>query len=65
MRHTEDRVEPLEEGLAVDEVEALARVTAEVTDDEVHVAGGAANERVERALQDTPPSATCATTNSR
>ena len=47
---TEDRVEPLEEGLAVDEVEALARVAAEVADDEVHVARAAADVRVEGAL---------------
>ena len=39
-------VEALEEGLAVDEVEALAGVTAEVADDEVDGVGVATDGRV-------------------
>ena len=62
VRDVEDVVEPLQERVAVDEVEALTRVAAKVADDEVHVAGGAADKRVERAL-DTPSSATCAINN--
>ncbi len=40
-------VEPLEERVAVDEVEALARVRAEVRRDEVDAAGAAADSAVE------------------
>ena len=46
-----DGVEALQERLAVDEVEALARVAAEVADDEVYIPRAAADERVEGALQ--------------
>lgn len=45
----EDGVETLEEGVAVDEVETLARVRAEVVDDEVDGAGGATDVGVQRA----------------
>lgn len=47
----EDGVETLKEGLAVDEVETLAGVSAEVTDDEVHAVGIATNSSVEVTLQ--------------
>ena len=42
-----DVVEPLEERVAVDEVEALARVRAEVGGDEVDGVGVATNRSVE------------------
>jgi len=48
----EDGVKPLEERAAVDEVQAAAGGTADVVDDELHVAGRAADERVERAGPD-------------
>ena len=50
LKLTVDRVETLEEGLAIDEVETLARVAAEVTDDEVDVARAAADVGVEGTL---------------
>ena len=47
---TVDRVEPLEESLAINEVETLTRVAAEVTDDEIDVARAAADVGIERTL---------------
>ena len=48
----EDGVEALEEGKAVDEVEALARVRSKIPNDEVNVSGGAADCSVQRAGPD-------------
>lgn len=48
----EDRIEPLEERVPVDEVQARARVTANVVDDEVDVISAAANRGVQRARPD-------------
>ena len=47
----EDRVEALEEGHAVDEVEALAAGRADRADDEVHAVRVATDGRVQRALR--------------
>ena len=47
----EDRVEALEEGHAVDEVEALAAGRADRADDEVHAVRVAPDGRVQRALR--------------
>lgn len=47
-----DGVEPLEERIPVDEVQALARVAANVGDDEVDVASAAADRGVQRARPD-------------
>jgi hypothetical protein len=52
VRRVEHGVEPLEEHLAVDEVEPRARVRAGVVHDEVHVVRRAADVRVERARPD-------------
>lgn len=52
VRGVVDRVETLEEGQTVDEVETLAAVGAEVTDDEVDTAGAATNSSVQVTLDD-------------
>lgn len=46
----EDRVETLQEGHAVDEIEALTRRRADRVDNEVHVVCGTADCSVERPL---------------
>ena len=46
-----DVVEPLEERVAVDKVEALARGRAERVDDEIHAVRVPADRGVERALR--------------
>ena len=43
---------PLQKGVAVNEVHALARVGADIVDDEVVLVRGAANVRIERARPD-------------
>jgi hypothetical protein len=48
----EDGVEALEEGIAVDEVETLTGVGAEVADDEVDAARDTTDISVERARED-------------
>lgn len=52
VRGVVDRVETLEEGQTVDEVETLAAVGAEVTNDEVDTAGAATNSSVQVTLDD-------------
>ena len=51
VRSIVDGVETLEEGQAVDEVETLAAVGAEVTDDEVDTVGAATNSSVQVTLE--------------
>ena len=47
VRSVEDSVEAFEPGEAIDEIKAFSGRSTEVTDDEVHVIGGAANSSVE------------------